>query len=82
MEELFCRTTECNLHDFKINAGGVCKYIDFMWLQQQMIPVQPEVTERVVEIEKPVYIQSEKEVYTYSNKTKPAEVEQGGYRWK
>ena len=28
MEKLYCRPTECNLHDYEIRAGGVCKYVD------------------------------------------------------
>ena len=77
MEELFCRTTECNLHDFKINAGGVCRYIDFMWLQQQMIPAQPEVIERVVSIEKPV----ERSVEERKSTTNSRRPDERGYQW-
>lgn len=34
-EKLVCTTSFCNLHDFKINAGGVCAYVDYMYLLQQ-----------------------------------------------
>ena len=39
VEELYCKTTGCNKHDFKINAGGVCAYVDFMWLQEQKLKI-------------------------------------------
>jgi len=39
--DLYCRTDGCNTHDFKINAGGVCAYVDYMWLQEQMIKNPP-----------------------------------------
>ena len=44
MEELFCRTTECNLHDFEIRAGGVCKYIDHMWMLEHNSNPEPTLT--------------------------------------
>ncbi len=49
-EKLVCTTSFCNLHDFKINAGGVCAYVDYMYLLQQSNTSVS--ADRIVEVQK------------------------------
>ena len=44
-EKVYCLTTGCNMHDFKINAGGVCAYVDYMWIQEQKLKILSRVPE-------------------------------------